>query len=145
MKVINSLLQMRSGLIVLLLLLTACSKKEPVSSSSATSTNAAVVQGSAKTDANVISYADINNLVTEYTDKKSGKAWQFDCNFEQYSKSGDKPGLTYRITCSLNEVKTVKGQVLTKRESGMAHIFIKDSNGNLVENKAISLDKMCPS
>ncbi|MBU4247388.1 MAG: hypothetical protein KKG09_09340 [Verrucomicrobia bacterium] len=101
---------------------------------------------------NVLTEDQIAALLTDSTDEKSKAQLQFSASFglrtvtpkenKKFIKSGKIP---IYINCQLVEIKEINGKKLTKRMGGTAHFYIQDSDGNVIVNKALSLDKMCPS
>jgi len=102
---------------------------------------------------NILAEDQIAELLTEWTDEKTGARLVFNSSFgvrtvspqekRKYVKSGKIP---VRITCSLEEVKEVNGKQLAKRVSGgSARFYIMDADGKVIEKKSVALDKMCPS
>jgi hypothetical protein len=100
----------------------------------------------------VLTEAQLDALVTQWSDEKTGVKLEFEADFtvrkltdeqkKRYAKSGKIP---LKITCQLMEIKDANGKKLAKRMSGTAHMYVLDSNDKAVEHRSVSLDKMCPS
>ena len=118
-------------------------------------TNAPVKPGltTVKRMGEVLTEDQIDALLTEWTNEKTGTKLIFQSSFgvrtvtpqekRKYVKSGKIP---VNLTCALYEVKESNGKKLFKRvNGGTARFYIMDPDGNVIVNKSLSLDKMCPS
>ncbi|MDD4870209.1 MAG: hypothetical protein PHR77_06580 [Kiritimatiellae bacterium] len=103
--------------------------------------------------AGTLSDKEIEELLSESTDEKTGQKIVFNAFFgtakpksayekKKYEKSGTIP---IRITCTLSDVKQVNGKNMSKLLRGTARMYVMDSDGKIVMTESASLDKMCPS
>jgi hypothetical protein len=99
----------------------------------------------------LLSDEEIEGLLTEWTDDKGNKGYEFEATMRQvttlsakdkkkYAKSGEVPFIMYAY---LYEFKISKGKKSYKRDSGSCKIYILDSENTVVVKKSVSLDKLC--
>ncbi len=101
----------------------------------------------------LLSDEQIAALLTERTNEKTGTKIIFQAQFgmrnltqhekKKYIQSGKIP---VRLTCDLYESKKMGGRMVTKRLSNKTvRFYILDAEKNILDYKALSIDKMCPS
>jgi len=102
---------------------------------------------------NVLSEEQIEGLRTEVPGSREGETVQFTATFgpqdrlsrrdrRRHVQAGSVP---FHITADYVQMRMAGNRTLRQRLSGMVHLYVLDSDGNVVVNESLQVERMCPT
>jgi len=102
---------------------------------------------------NVLSEEQVADLRTEVPGSSDGETVQFTASFgpqdrvsrrdrRRHVEAGSVP---FHITADYVQTRMAGNRTLRQRLSGMVHLYVLDSDDNVVVNESLQVERMCPT